>query len=676
MIYWLFTDGREMLAGLLPALLCATPIVLLVTAGALGASIRRTRDDRPKPSALQRVMLIAAYAAVLLTVTVVYLMLIGESAVQRGRSNAGGVIELLVGAPRGMNTMRLFLFGAILAFVWLVTALGLHSLLRNGGWLRERIDRLRSPSVKRGALGSSHFCTLREYRRFRRAEADGLTLLGAFWGEEKRRLDIGAGQFCLGGEDVARGILTLGGPGSGKTQGIILPAIADRMLSGHSLIVADPQGEITAHILKYAAVTRHLVVVHDPTSAAGPRYNLAEGIDNVSDARAIADVLVPSAHGDNRFWTDSAAALLAACLIRFPNLGAIYNAMNDMKALAKALKSQKDDAALLANSFIASVGSDGKVASNVIATLATALTGWASTDVRANTSASDFDAELIVSQPTVVVLTCPGRMRAVYASYLGATLRKLMLDLDTIGERNRGPLPMPVGVILDEFSTLGRLDSLVADVNLVRKRRISILIGAQTKGQFEMIYGREGTQALFTGLATQVVYGGCDADTAEFYSKASGTATTDANQDDANSHLRQRPLLTVDEVITPQVGNCTIFARYVETGFATQVILNARLTRFYERDDWKRRLATSRESEPLLLERGIAFDEPKPEEAEPPTAEPTGSDSTEGIEDGPDKFAIARDNALAKKFAQNGVKTTPRYVLQGKFRKNRQERAR
>src|SRR5690606_27280151 len=150
--------------------------------------------------------------------------------------------------------------------------------------------------------------------------------------------------------------------------------------------------------------------------------------------------------------------------------------------------------ALLANSFAASVGTDGKVAANIIASLATALTGWASVDVRSNTAASDFDAALIVEQPTVVVLTCPGRMRAVYASYLGATLRKLMLDLDTIGERNRGPLPVPVGVILDEFPTLGKLDSLVADVNLVRKRRISVLIGAQTKGQFEMIYGREGTQ--------------------------------------------------------------------------------------------------------------------------------------------------------------------------------------
>jgi len=201
---------------------------------------------------------------------------------------------------------------------------------------------LRTPQVRRGALGSSHFCSQREYKRFRREDPEGLTLLGAFWGESKRRLDLGTGRFCLGGEDIARGILTLGGPGSGKTQGIILPAIADRMLAGHSLVVADPQGEITGHILKYAAVTRHLVVVHDPTSTVGPRYNLAQGIDNVSDARAIADVLVPSAQGDNKFWTDSAAALLAACLIRFPNLGEIYNAMNDLKALATKLAEKKD----------------------------------------------------------------------------------------------------------------------------------------------------------------------------------------------------------------------------------------------------------------------------------------------------------------------------------------------
>jgi type IV secretory pathway TraG/TraD family ATPase VirD4 len=609
MFYWLFTAGRAALGGCLTPLLCLIPMAPVMAAALMGASIRRT-DQEKQSTARDHVLRLLAHLTVSLGIMAIYLTLMRDFAIQHTRVPQvdQGFITTITGGPPTIHRTRLFMAGLMGCMVVGVANVVLHDGLRQGGWLRERVDRLRRPTIRRGSLGSSHFCTMREYRRYRRQDREGVSFLGAFWGENKWRLDYGTGTFHLSGEDAARGILTLGSAGSGKTQGVILPVIGDRMLAGHSLVVADPQGELKEHVIRFAQVTGHLVAVHDPTSSAGPRYNLAADILSVSDARAIADVLVPTAQGDNRFWTDSAAALLAACLIRFDTLGDTYNALNDLKALADTLAAGKDDASLLANAFIASAKSDGKVAANVVATLATALTGWASADVRANTSASDFGAEMIVSQPTVVVLTCPGRMRAVYASYLGATLRKLMLDLDTIGEQNGGPLPVPVGVVLDEFPTLGKLDSLVADVNLVRKRRISILIGAQTKGQFHLIYGQEGTQSLLTGLATQIVFGGCDAETAEYYSKASGIATADANKDDLNSHLRQRPLLTVDEVITPQSGNCSIFARYVEPNFATQVILTARLTRLYERRDWRERFAAAKNVEPLLLERGIALD--------------------------------------------------------------------
>ena len=612
MMYVLFTEGRVLLTNWLIPLLCSTPVLLIATSFLLGAGIRRTENEALTRRQWQWWALAGCTIVALTTVTTLCVVLLGDLAVQPARSRrvTNSLILFLTGAPPNVDPFRLFLFGALVIFADIVTLLSLHHMLRDGGWLRERTERLRHPRMRRGALGSSHFCTMREFRRFRRFDPDGLMLLGAFWSGDMRRLDFGAGRFCLSGEDAARGILTVGGPGSGKTQGVILPAIADRMQAGHSLIIADPQGELLPHVLRCAAVTRHLVVVHDPTSRDGTRYNLAAGITNVSDARAIAEVLVPTIAGDNRFWSDSAAALLAACLIRFDTLGDIFNAMSDLPLLVAQLESVNDDAALLANSFNASVHSDGKVAANIIATLATALTGWASADVRANTASSDFDADLLLQQPAVIVLTCPGRMRGVYASYLGATLRKLMLDLDTLAERAGGALPLPVGIILDEFPTLGKLDGLVADVNLVRKRRLSILIGAQTKGQFHLIYGRDGTQALFSGLATQIVFGGGDAETAEYYSTSSGTATMDANLDDPNSYLRQRPLLTVDEVITPQIGNCTIFARYVETGYAAQVILHARLTRFYERIDWKQKLDEAKHSEPLRLERGISLPQP------------------------------------------------------------------
>ncbi len=610
MFYWLFTQGRAILSPLLCSLTCLGITFPVMMAFLLGVGIQRRADGTPlQTRGLMSVGRLLSFIVPSIGLITLYTTLIGGFAIARPtdrQTPLTGFLAFLVGAPTTINQYRVMILGFGLACMLFFLNVGIWQGIRNGGWLRERIDRLRRPTNRRGEMGSAHFCTRREYIRFRRQDDEGITFLGAFWGEEHIRLDVGWGKFCLSGEDVARGVLTLGAPGSGKTQGVILPVIADRMAAGHSLIVADPQGELTREVRRFATVTGHLVVVHDPTSLDGPRYNLAEGIDNIPAGSAIARVLIPGAEGDNRFWTDAAADLLTACLIRFDNLGQIKASLDDLQALAEKLSSQKDDAALAASAFIASVGADGKVASNVVATLGTSLTGWASAQVRANTSASDFGADLIVARPTVIVLTCPGAMRDVYAPYLGAALRKLMRDLDTIGERNHGPLPVPVGVILDEFPTLGKLDSLVADVNLVRKRRISILIAAQTKGQFHLIYGEEGTKALFTGLATQIVYGGGDYDTADFYSKASGMSTVDANPDPHKANLRQRALLTPDEIVNPQDGVCHIFSRFVQNNYAAQVILKAHLTRFYEREDWQERFAHPAYDEPTELQRGFS----------------------------------------------------------------------
>jgi hypothetical protein len=255
MLYWLFTTGRGIAAELIFPLLCLTALMPLIASAMLGVGIQRTSEPQ---TTRREVIRLLAFVIVLAGITALYVTLLGDLAVQpaRGRQTTNGFIRALTGGPNHIDRQRLFLFGMMLCFLWMLTAIGLHSGLRNGGWLREWVDRFRRPRTRRGALGSSHFCTMREYRRFRREDAEGLTLLGAFWDGDRRRLDIGSGRFCLNGEDIARGMLTIGGPGSGKTQGIILPAIADRMLAGHSLIIADPQGELTDHIQRYAAVTR------------------------------------------------------------------------------------------------------------------------------------------------------------------------------------------------------------------------------------------------------------------------------------------------------------------------------------------------------------------------------------------------------------------------------------
>jgi type IV secretory pathway TraG/TraD family ATPase VirD4 len=451
------------------------------------------------------------------------------------------------------------------------------------------------------ALGSAELCSRRTFRRWSRPDAWGWTLQGRFWGTNGQQLGK---RLCLSGEDIARGVAVFGPQGTGKTQSVILPAIADRMRDGHSLVVTDPQGELQPTIQRIAARTGHAVVVHNPSDPAGScALNLCDWINSVADAQAMAAVLLSGtdSQGENSFWHKAATNLLAACILHYPTLGAVMDAGHDLEQMARDLKaSQAPGAADLAARFVASMGTkDPRLALNIVASaFETGLSPWADRGLRAVTNSTDLDlVAQMTSVPTVVILRCARRHTASYGPYLGAVLRVLTSRLDDLGEQSGGALPVPVGLILEEFPALGRLDSLVRDINLVRKRRISVLTAAQSLAQLDHIYPARGeTDRLLAGLATKIVFGGCDGRTAEFFSQLSGQQTLalasmsgsgPASRDGATASLRSRALLLADDLIRPAKGHATVFAAYSENGRSDQAIFHARLTPFHRRRDWK-----------------------------------------------------------------------------------------
>ena len=115
--------------------------VLLIAASlTLGAGIRRAGDERTAYNGTQRFILLSTYAVVLLALTALFVVLLGNPAVQpaRGRRVTNPLILLVTGAPPSIDALRLFLFGLLLLLADAVALLGLHSVLREGGWLRER----------------------------------------------------------------------------------------------------------------------------------------------------------------------------------------------------------------------------------------------------------------------------------------------------------------------------------------------------------------------------------------------------------------------------------------------------------------------------------------------------------------------------------------------------------
>jgi type IV secretory pathway TraG/TraD family ATPase VirD4 len=463
------------------------------------------------------------------------------------------------------------------------------------------------------ALGSAHLSGVRTFKRWRKHDPLGWTLRGEFWGAKGQSLGT---RFSLSGEDIARGVAVFGPQGSGKTQGAILPAIADRMRDGHSLIVTDVQGELQPYIERIAGLTGHLLVAHNPSDPAGScAVNLCDWVDNVADARSMAAVLLSEAHGQgDPFWARAAVNLLAACALHYPTFGHVLDARHDLYAMAKELaRSKAPGAADLAADFAGSMRTqDPKLALNIMAeAFNVGLAPWADPAVRDITSHTDLDlAAQLAALPTVLILRCARRHSEAYGPYLGTILRVLTTRLDDLGERAGGALPRPVGLILEEFPALGRLDSLVRDINLVRKRRISVLTAAQSLAQFDHVYpGKGEADRLLAGLATKIVLGGCDWRTAEFFSQLSGQQTLavtsrseshrrpgglswagqaqGGDHDGTTASLRGRPLLLPDDLIRPAKGHATVFAAYSHGGHAEQAVFLAELTRFFRRKDWK-----------------------------------------------------------------------------------------
>jgi type IV secretory pathway TraG/TraD family ATPase VirD4 len=498
----------------------------------------------------------------------------------------------------------------------LVLALGLHYLVYNLAFQEKPGERSRQQlerdKAQRQALGRARLCSPRTFRRWRGHDPWGWTLRGQFWGADGQALGK---RLSLSGEDIARGVAVFGPQGSGKTQGVILPCIADRMRDGHSLIVTDVQAELQLSIAKIAALTGHTLVVHNPSEPGSScALNLCDWIDNVADAKAMASVLLSEEHGHgDAFWVRAATNLLAACALHYRSFAAMLDARHNMQRMAQELQdSTAPGVAALAADFINSLGTrEPKLALNILATaFNVGLAPWADPELRRITGHTDLDlAVQLASVPTVLVLRCARRHTDAYGPYLGTVLRVLVSRLDDLGERRGGALPIPVGLILEEFPALGRLDSMVRDINLVRKRRMSVLTAAQSLAQFDHLYpGRGEAGRLMAGLATKIVFGGCDQRTAEFFSESSGQQTlalASLSQSEhsayktATASLHGRALLLPDDLIRPARGHATVFAAYSESSRAEQAIFHAELMPFFRRRDWK--LERVRPATPLTL---------------------------------------------------------------------------
>lgn len=444
-----------------------------------------------------------------------------------------------------------------------------------------------------------------------------------------------------------RHVLAVGTTGCGKTQKLILPALAaDIADQGRTVIALDAKGGVlpgyaSALMARHRPGQRvHVVNFKSPARAThvwNPAHRIATRQEALEIAHAVcsnADAHSGEARMNEAFWLWSSVNLLADVL------RLLADDPSEHASLARAKEVIDDSAAGLAklcdghpraSEFDTRYpalrryidGSGNVTQQSVVADCAMRLTLFADEAVACTTSGpNELDLRQLAREGGVLILEVPEAHSKQLTPLTNLFITRLLSGLlDESMASPGGKLPRPCSVILDELgSACGRLPEFETRLATLRSRGVSITGAVQSLRQLEHLYG--ASAGVLDGFSTKLFFGGSlSLADARYVSEMSGTCTVAVesrswheSEDGRKSKSRSlspaaRAVLLPDEAARPACHPLlgpplTVFAPAAPPFFAY-------LTAAYERPDLSACLREGARIEAELSERPVSVPEPQ-----------------------------------------------------------------
>jgi len=360
-------------------------------------------------------------------------------------------------------------------------------------------------------------------------------LLGAYGGRPVR----------LNDDIFNRFVVVFGPPKYGKTTRFVIPNLLQAAVSGESCIVTDPKGEIESLTKEFFVSRGYEVRVFelDPKEMArSDRWNPLADIKDDLDAQLFSEVIIANTTvagirriGGDPFWTSAEQNLLKALAMyvvnEYPpekrNMESLYallscGSLDQLDATFASLASNHPAKAPY-NIFSQA---DKRVKSDVIQGLGVRIQVFQNAGVKRLTGASDIDLE------------APGLRRCVYYCGIPDTdptfrflanlfFSFLFIKLMRLADARRGPCPVHVNFILDEFCNIGQIPDFKNKIATMRSRGLSCVLITQSLPQLQGTYRDTEWEEILACCDTQLVFGANDPTTAEFVSRQLGEGTVE-----------------------------------------------------------------------------------------------------------------------------------------------------
>jgi type IV secretion system protein VirD4 len=372
-------------------------------------------------------------------------------------------------------------------------------------------------------------------------------------------------------------VLVLGAPGTGKTTGYAWPQLLN---AGCTIIDVDPKGEHLAAVgnrlkqLGYDITVLNLTAFEE-SDGYNPFQYIREAeyqrdIENLVDAIFSATDNGSQAKQD-AFWENSAKAVLLAIMyyvyFEYPKASQNFGAVMELKRKAcvvtgspmqasapteadpifDALKEKNPDHIAVRYWKEYATGSSN-VKKDVASTLNSKLSSFNNDGLIRLTRFDDMDIGTLGDRKRAVFLVVSDTDTSLNF-IVSIFYSQLFNTLFTVADKTyRGPLPVHVEILMDEFFNIKLPDNFLHVLTSMRSRNVSASIIVQSLAQLKSLYKQEEWNIAVEGCDTIMSLGVSGMDSAEYLSKLLGSYTLDT-RNSSQSKGRQGSTTVSDQTV-------------------------------------------------------------------------------------------------------------------------------
>jgi type IV secretion system protein VirD4 len=346
-------------------------------------------------------------------------------------------------------------------------------------------------------------------------------------------------------------LLTIGAPGSGKSQAQVIPAI---MSSTHSMVILDLKGELmkqTAGWLQQIGgrVIRFSLMESDaPAHRYNPMLDLPATTKGLwRKASQMAELLLPDkGHGESNTWVGNARVFLAAHIatvkLELGEQATLNDVMRSMRGGVTIIDGEAlrgspserlnnmldvaerhgfddlyDEVSSLAQLIAGDEGTSSRQYQSIMLDIRPLMNVLMSDEVKDATNGSSWRAEEVRNRPTFIFLQVRDVDIETYKPLLRLMVGQHLLALmSTSGDRPT----MPVTFLLDELPQLGNFPEVVRAIEVGRSSRVRIWGFVQDLAQIRSTYPKADVLTNSSAIQTFL---SIDMDTAEYLTKLWGS---------------------------------------------------------------------------------------------------------------------------------------------------------